>query len=92
MALVRQPVLILAGALDAEVPVSHATRLGNVARARKKLSGSYTETVVAPGVNHLLADATTGSVEEYATVAAKSVSTAVSTPVIAWLARTLAAR
>jgi hypothetical protein len=47
------------------------------------------DVVKVPGVNHLLAPATTGEVDEYATLADKHVSSAVSSAVVDWLKRIL---
>jgi pimeloyl-ACP methyl ester carboxylesterase len=56
---IKQPILILQGDVDTQVPAHHADKLGELARARKKGAGSV-EVVHLPGVNHLLARATTG--------------------------------
>src|SRR5882762_3962554 len=69
---VRQPILIVQGELDTQVVPSNADRLEALARARKK-AGS-TEAVKVSGVNHLLIPATTGEVDEYATLKDKRVS------------------
>ena len=42
-----------------------------------------------PGVNHLLVPATTGEVDEYASLPDKHVSPAVSAAVVEWLKKTL---
>ena len=47
------------------------------------------DVVKVPGVNHLLAPATTGEVDEYATLPDKHVSPAVSAAVVEWLKKTL---
>ena len=49
---VRQPILVIQGSLDTHVPPHHATRLGELANARKK--APKTDVVVIDGVNHLL--------------------------------------
>jgi pimeloyl-ACP methyl ester carboxylesterase len=53
---VKQPMLIVAGALDAEFPPSQADRLEMLARARNKLPPTATQKVIVPGVNHLFAE------------------------------------
>jgi len=47
------------------------------------------EVVKVPAVNHLLAAATTGEVDEYASLPDKHVSPAVSAAVVGWLKKTL---
>jgi fermentation-respiration switch protein FrsA (DUF1100 family) len=83
---VRQPILIVQGLLDTQVAPSNADRLEAMARARKK-AGS-TEAVKVSGVNHLLIPATTGEVDEYATLKDKRVSPAIMSAIIGWLKKT----
>jgi hypothetical protein len=87
---IRQPVLIVHGGLDTEVPPSHADKLAELARARKRKVA--TDLVALPGINHLLAAARTGSVDEYAILPEKKVSPAVTTAIGEWLAKTLPPR
>ena len=87
---VEQPILIVQGALDTQVPPDHADKLEALARARKKNGG--VELVKVPGVNHLLVPATTGEVDEYGRLGNVSVSPAVSDALTAWLKKTLAPR
>jgi hypothetical protein len=47
------------------------------------------DVVKVPGVNHLLALAVTGEVDEYGTLPDKHISPAVSTAVVEWLKKTL---
>ena len=68
---VRQPVLIIQGALDKQVLPHHADRLAELARARDR--DAAVEVVHLPGVNHLLVPATTGEVSEYGTLAGQKV-------------------
>ena len=84
---VRQPILIVQGLLDTQVAPDNADRLEALARARKQPAA--VDVVKVPGVNHLLAPATTGEVDEYATLADKHVSPAVSSAVVEWLKKTL---
>ena len=49
---VKQPILIVQGALDTLVPPHHGERLAEVARKRKKSPPVQVETV--SGINHLL--------------------------------------
>lgn len=68
---VRQPVLILQGALDRQVTADHATLLERAARE----AGNRDVTArVLPGLNHLFLPARTGSWSEYSTLATTSLS------------------
>ena len=80
---VSQPVLILQGDLDVQVPPHHADKLAALARARKK--NAVVEVVHIPGINHLLVPATTGEVQEYQSLAEKKVSEQVSVTIADWL-------
>jgi pimeloyl-ACP methyl ester carboxylesterase len=80
---VRQPIFVLHGELDAQIPPDHADRLGNLANQRKNRPATQVLKVV--GVNHLLVTATTGEIEEYALLKDKRVSDTVSAPIVAWL-------
>jgi uncharacterized protein len=83
MAKVSQPVLIVQGDLDVQVPPHHADKLGEMARARKKNPGA--EVVHLPGINHLLVPATTGEVPEYQQLKDRKVSDQVATAIADWL-------
>jgi pimeloyl-ACP methyl ester carboxylesterase len=87
---VRQPILILHGELDRQVPVLHADKLGELARTRKK--GGAADVVKLPGINHLLVPATTGSVAEYATLKDKHVSPQATSAIADWFRKTLPAK
>jgi pimeloyl-ACP methyl ester carboxylesterase len=80
---VRQPILIVQGSLDRQVPEHHARALADLARQRKK--GGPVEVEIFPGINHLLVQATTGEVDEYASLKGKSVDAAVVARVAEWL-------
>jgi pimeloyl-ACP methyl ester carboxylesterase len=84
---VRQPLLIVQGELDTQVPPHHADKLAELARARKRKVA--TEIVKVPGVNHLLVPAKTGELDEYATLDEAKVSDGVTSAIAVWLARTL---
>jgi pimeloyl-ACP methyl ester carboxylesterase len=86
---VRQPVLIVQGELDTQVPAHHADKLAELARARKRKVA--TEVVKVPGVNHLLVPAKTGELDEYATLNDAKVSSAITSAISLWLAKTLGA-
>lgn len=83
----REPILVVHGELDAEVAPHHADRLAELARTRRRKVD--TELVKVPGVNHLLVPATSGRVEEYATLSDPRVSPAVASAIVGWLSRTM---
>ena len=85
---VRQPLLIVQGLLDTQVPASNADRLDTLARARK--NATAVEVVKLPGINHLLVPATTGEFDEYSALGDKRVSPAVATAIVSWLGTTFA--
>ncbi len=80
---VRQPMLILQGTLDTQVEPSNADRLEALARARK--TPAPVEVSRISGVNHLFVPATTGEVQEYASLPDKQISPAVSAAIAEWL-------
>ena len=83
----REPILVVHGELDTEVPPQHADRLAELARARRRKVD--TELIKVPGVNHLLVPATTGGVDEYARLPDPRVSPAVTSAIAAWLSRVM---
>ena len=87
---VKQPILIVQGDLDWQVPLAHANQL--VALAQRRGTKRVFNVAIIPGVNHLLAAASTGEVSEYATLEDLNVSGKVSTAITGWLSRTLVAR
>ena len=86
---VDQPLLLVHGALDRQVPVEHAERLADLARTEGE--SESIELVIVKGVNHLLIPATTGDVSEYGTLQDRNVSTDVTMTVSGWLTKTFAA-
>jgi pimeloyl-ACP methyl ester carboxylesterase len=84
---VRQPLLIVQGELDTQVEPANADTLAALARKRK--NAPPVEVVKVPGVNHLLAAATTGEVDEYGTLKDKHVSQVVTQAITTWLKKTL---
>jgi pimeloyl-ACP methyl ester carboxylesterase len=82
---IKQPILIVQGDLDTQVPPHHAEQLAELARKRKK--APPIETVHLPGVNHLLVKATTGEVQEYAQLTEKTITPDVATTIAEWLKR-----
>ncbi|MDQ3347218.1 MAG: alpha/beta fold hydrolase [Acidobacteriota bacterium] len=80
---VKQPMLIIHGDLDTQVPPAHADALAQLARSRKK--AGPVELLHLPGINHLLVPATTGEVSEYAGLKDRKVTPAVATAIAEWL-------
>lgn len=80
---VRQPAIVIQGSLDTQVPPHHATRLGELANARKK--APKTDAVVIDGINHLLVPAKTGEVDEYAQLKDGKISPKVVEKLLDWL-------
>jgi pimeloyl-ACP methyl ester carboxylesterase len=90
IAKVKQPLLILQGAVDQEVPAHHAAKLGEMAKARKKVPLESARVVTLDGVNHLLVQSTSGELAEYSTLASKVVDQRVAKTTAEWLAEVLA--
>ncbi|MEZ5291433.1 MAG: alpha/beta fold hydrolase [Vicinamibacterales bacterium] len=86
---VRQPILIVQGELDTQVPAHHADQLADMARARKRRAD--VEVARVAGVNHLLLPATTGEVTEYTSLAGTQVSRDATGAISGWLRETLSA-
>ena len=86
---VRQPLLLVQGALDRLVPLYHAQRLESVARLRGRRE-STVELATLDGVNHLLL-AASGSDEENASSGNREISPRVAEVLIDWIERTLPA-
>jgi uncharacterized protein len=78
-----QPILVLQGELDTQVPVSNADRLQTLAQARKK--PIPVDVVKVPGVNHLLVPATTGEFDEYSQLAGRAISPVAVQAIVSWL-------
>jgi pimeloyl-ACP methyl ester carboxylesterase len=87
-----QPMLILHGALDTEVPPAHAAQLEALGRARDDRPESDTRTVLLPGLNHLMLPARTGQVDEYATLEDRSIATSLTSALTSWLEAALTDR
>lgn len=79
---VKQPLLIVHGELDKQVPIGNAELLNGLATQRKK--GTATLTLL-PGINHLLVPARTGEVSEYGSLADAKVSPEVARTIVDWL-------
>jgi pimeloyl-ACP methyl ester carboxylesterase len=80
---VKQPILIVQGDLDVQVPPHHAEKLGELAKARKK--APPVDVIHIPGINHLLTPAKTGEVQEYSQLPEKKISLEVSEAIANWL-------
>jgi pimeloyl-ACP methyl ester carboxylesterase len=80
---IKQPILIVQGDLDTQVPPAHADKLAELARARKK--AGPVEVVHIAGVNHILVPAQTGEAEEYPQLKQKTISPEVVTAIVTWL-------
>jgi len=87
---VSQPLLIVQGERDTQVPPANAEKLESLAKARKK--AAPVKVVTIPGINHLLVPANTGEVDEYGRLTDRHVSPAVTTALINWLRETFALR
>lgn len=88
---VRQPILIVQGELDTQVPPHHAEALAQQARARK--GKADVQLTMVKGVNHLFVPAKTGEVAEYVSLGPDAqVSKAMTAAVAEWMKKTLAAK
>lgn len=81
---IKQPVLVVHGELDKQVPPHHAKLLVELANARKKAPAATS--ALLPGLNHLLVPATTGDIGEYASLQNKRISPDVARTIADWLA------
>jgi pimeloyl-ACP methyl ester carboxylesterase len=87
---VDQPLLIMGGDLDREVPAAHIERLAETARTVS--DSKSVEVVTVRGVNHLLVPATSGEVAEYGTLTERTLSKDATASLTGWLTKTLASR
>jgi pimeloyl-ACP methyl ester carboxylesterase len=83
---VRQPLLIIQGDLDTQVPPADANHLAELARARKK--APPVEVVHIPGVNHLFVPAKTGEVAEYGTLRDRTITPKLAETIAEWVKKT----
>ena len=86
---VKQPVLVLHGALDLQVPRSSGEKLAELSVARKGVPASHTSRVLVPGVSHLLVPAETGDPDEYDLLSTRVVSADVVAAIVTWLGAAL---
>jgi pimeloyl-ACP methyl ester carboxylesterase len=89
---VRQPILILQGERDAQVPPHHADKLAELARSRRKTGAEDVQVVKVPGVNHLLVQAETGEVSEYGRLGERRVDEAIAKAIVDFLGRNMDGR
>lgn len=88
---IDEPMLILRGAIDAEVIESDADRLAQLSADRDR-AVTFTRRVTIPGVNHLLTPASTGSPAEYGVLPDPNVSPLVGSAIAEWLNQVMPAR
>ena len=84
---INQPMLVVHGELDGQIPPHHADRL--VALAQQRKSKATVEVRKLPGINHLLVPAATGEVDEYGELKDREVSPDVTKMIAAWLQSTM---
>jgi pimeloyl-ACP methyl ester carboxylesterase len=87
---VSQPILVVHGELDTQVPPRHADALASLANGRKKRP--VTEVVKLPGINHLLVPAKTGEVDEYPSLPSRTIAADIAPKIVEWLGRMMKAR
>jgi pimeloyl-ACP methyl ester carboxylesterase len=85
---IRQPLLIVHGELDAEVPASHMDKLAELAKTSRSRAVAV---VSVRDVNHLLIPAVRGEVDEYATLKDRALSKDLTTGITSWLTKTFQA-
>jgi pimeloyl-ACP methyl ester carboxylesterase len=83
MGRIPQPVLVVQGERDREVPGRHGELLLEAARKRKNAPAA--DLVVIDGVNHLFVPAQTGERDEYAALPDRLVSGKVTSAITQWL-------
>jgi uncharacterized protein len=88
----EQPILVVHGELDRQVPPSNAERLREIAATRKGRAGQAVNVVMVPGVNHLLLPARSGGADEYEGLPDRKVSPGVVSAVTSWLGEALKAK
>ena len=86
---VRQPLLLIQGSLDRQVPPYHAERLASVARLRGRRE-STVELARLEGVNHLLL-AATGAAGDSASLESREITPRIAEVLIDWIRRTVPA-
>lgn len=87
----RQPVLLVHGKLDRQIPVEHADRLAELLEARGRREATL-EVTRLPGVDHRLLDDSAGAIDQYNQLLQRRISTAVTGALTDWMDRTVPAR
>ena len=87
---VKQPVLVVQGALDTEAAPADADRLEALARNKERRSAEQTKKVIVTGVNHAFVPARTGGTDASATPA--SMSPEVGRAIVEWFQSVAPAR
>ena len=87
----RQPVLLVHGKLDRQIPIAHADRLEQLMEARRRDEATV-EVARLPGVDHRLLDASAGAIDRYNQLLERRISTAVTAALADWMGRTVPAR
>ena len=87
----RQPVLIVHGKLDRQIPVAHADRLAEMLEARRRRESTL-EVARLSGIDHRLLDASAGAIDQYSQLLDRRVSGEVITVLTDWMDRTVPAR
>ncbi|MEE2636101.1 MAG: alpha/beta fold hydrolase [Acidobacteriota bacterium] len=79
----RQPILILHGVRDTQIDVHHATRLAELARARRR--DVSVEQVLLDDVDHTLIETETGGAPSYDDMGTRTISQSAIDTLITWL-------
>ena len=72
----RQPVLLVHGKLDRQIPIEHVDRLEQLMEARRRREATL-EVARLPGVDHRLLDAAAGAIDRYNQLLERRISSAV---------------
>lgn len=89
---VEQPILILQGEIDRQVPANHADRLEELAKQEGDMPAELVEMEVIDGANHLMVQAETGDLSEYSQLKGSSIDPRVAEATVEWLRRVFAAK
>ena len=80
---VDQPILVVQGERDTQVPAHHGETLASLARGRKTKAG--VQLVTIPGVNHLFVPAKTGEMDEYPSLTGSAIAPALPEAIVKFL-------
>lgn len=83
-----QPILIIHGLLDQQIPSYHADRLGELAQRRRR-DESTVDIVKLDDVNHLMLSSQSGAVAEYAALSEATVASEVTSALVGWIDRVI---